>query len=222
MDYTHGSKKTSQFNASLSQPIRSPNSVHPTLATLTSGIFQQTSESIPSSYKDVGRGAHLDLSFLSAPQASHLLRVEAIWRELSCLNSGSSFAVREQCGHTLKTAIQHILTVDRRDEPLFPTEGSLFRLSQEFAGAAGDIGFFKNELEVQANVPLFFDNVVLQSSFQCGLLKRLPSSSGDKTLTIADKFFLGGPLNVRGFETRGLGPSSANNAIGGLMYWATG
>ena len=41
-------------------------------------------------------------------------------------------------------------------------------------------------------------------------------------MTIADKFFLGGPLNVRGFDTRGLGPSSGNNALGGEMYWATG
>ena len=138
------------------------------------------------------------------------------------MNSGTSFAVREHCGHTLKTALQHILTVDRRDDPMFPNEGSLFRLSQEFAGAAGDIGFFKNELEVQANLPVFFEKCVLQSSFQCGLIKRLPSTSGDKTMTIADKFFLGGPLNVRGFDTRGLGPSSGNNALGGEMYWATG
>lgn len=222
VDYTHGSKKTSQFNASFSQPIRSPNSVHPTLATLTSAVFQQTSESIASGYKNLGRGVNLDLAFLSAPQASHLLRAEAVWRELTSINSGTSFAVREHCGHTLKTALQHILTVDRRDDPMFPNEGSLFRLSQEFAGAAGDIGFFKNELEVQANLPVFFEKCVLQSSFQCGLIKRLPSTSGDKTMTIADKLFLGGPLSVRGFDTRGLGPSSGNNALGGEMYWATG
>ena len=189
---------------------------------MTSAVFQQTSESIASGYKNLGRGVNLDLAFLSAPQASHLLRTEAVWRELTSLNSGTSFAVREHCGHTLKTALQHILTVDRRDDPMFPNEGSLFRLSQEFAGAAGDIGFFKNELEVQANLPVFFEKCVLQSSFQCGLIKRLPSTSGDKTMTIADKFFLGGPLNVRGFDTRGLGPSSGNNALGGEMYWATG
>jgi len=222
VDYTHGSKKTSQFNASFSQPIRSPSSVHPTLATLTAALFQQASESVPSGYKMLGRGMNLDLSFLSAPQASHLLRAEAVWRELSSLNSGTSFEVREHCGHSLKTALQHILTVDRRDDPLFPNEGSLFRLTQEFAGAGGDIGFFKNELEVQANLPVFLEDCVLQSSFQCGHLKRLPSASGDKTMTIADKFFLGGPLNVRGFDARGLGPSSGNNALGGTMYWATG
>ena len=54
----------------------------------------------------------------------------------------------------MKNAVRHILTVDRRDGEVFPTEGSKFKLTQEFAGIGGDIGFFKNELEVQANVPL--------------------------------------------------------------------
>ena len=42
--------------------------------------------------------------------------------------------VREQCGHTLKSSLRHILSVDRRDNPVFPTEGSLFKLVQEYAG----------------------------------------------------------------------------------------
>lgn len=41
-------------------------------------------------------------------------------------------------------------------------------------------------------------------------------------MTMADRFFIGGPLNVRGFELRGLGPSSENFALGGLTYWAAG
>lgn len=41
-------------------------------------------------------------------------------------------------------------------------------------------------------------------------------------MTLPDRFFLGGPLNVRGFEMRGLGPSSENCALGGLSYWAAG
>ena len=53
--------------------------------------------------------------------------------------------------------MRHILCVDRRDNPIFPSEGTLFKLSQEFAGLGGNIGFFKNELELQANLPLFQD-----------------------------------------------------------------
>ena len=132
-------------------------------------------------------------------------------------------AVREQCGHTLKSALRHVLTVDRRDNPVFPTEGSLFKLVQEFAGIGGDIGFFKNELESQVNVPLAWKDVIVQGTFHCGHIKRM-TSVGDstKTMTIADRFFLGGPLNIRGFEMRGLGPNSEDCALGGLMYWAAG
>jgi outer membrane protein insertion porin family len=63
---------------------------------------------------------------------------------------------------------------------------------------------------------------VFKGTFNCGLLKRLTNGDDNKVVTIADHFFLGGPLNVRGFEMRGLGPSSEGNAIGGQMYWAAG
>jgi outer membrane protein insertion porin family len=95
---------------------------------------------------------------------AHNLQLEASWRNLNTTDGTSAFAVREQCGHSLKSALRHILCVDRRDNPVFPTEGSLFKLSQEYAGLGGDIGFFKNELETQANIPLSkFPGVVIQA-----------------------------------------------------------
>ncbi len=90
-------------------------------------------------------------------------------------------------GHTLKSALRHILCVDRRDNPIFPKEGTLFKLNQEFAGIGGNIGFFKNELELQANLPIT-DDFTLQGSFNAGLLKDF---QGEKSFNIADHFFLG-------------------------------
>lgn len=238
MDYSYGNKRTSNVNVSLSKPIHSlgckesslPNTY--SVPTFTTSSFQHSAEFPPSGYKELLRGFQMDFSFLSAPQVAHNLQWEGIWRELGCVNRATAFAVREQCGHSLKSSLKHILTVDRRDNPIFPSEGSFFRLSQEFAGLGGDVGFFKNELETQANLPLWtsvdpstgesFADIVLQGTFNCGILKRLIPSDGSKVVTIADNFFLGGPLNVRGFEMRGLGPSSENNALGGHMYWATG
>ena len=96
-------------------------------------------------------------------------------------------------GHTLKSALRHILCVDRRDNPIFPKEGTLFKLNQEFAGLGGNIGFFKNELELQANLPLTED-FTLQGSFNAGLLKDF---QGEKSFNIADHFFLGIIRNVK-------------------------
>ena len=83
--------------------------------------------------------------------------------------------------------MKHILCVDRRDNTIFPSEGTLFKLSQEFAGLGVNVGYFKNELELQANIPLAED-IVLQGSFNGGLLKDF---EGDKIFNIADHFFLG-------------------------------
>jgi len=213
-DYTYGTKKSSSFNISLQKPIFGP------LKSVISGnVFQAMGEYPGSGFKQLDRGFLADLSFLSAPQVVHNLQYEAVWRNLSCLSRTSSFAVREQSGHTLKSAVRHILCVDRRDNTIFPTEGTLFRLTQEFAGLGGNVGFFKNEVEVQANVPLGED-ISLQGSFNAGLLK--PSASGEKTITLSDNFYLGGPLNIRGFDIRGVGPHADGNSIGGTLYWASG
>jgi len=229
VDYTQGTKKSKQFNASMAKPIFSQTLSEeqdtPLLATVTSSMFQRMFESMPSSFKETSRGGMIDLSFLSAPQVAHNLQLEGVWRQLNCLDNSTAFAVRQQCGHTLKAAIRHILTVDRRDHQVFPTEGSRFRLTQEFAGIGGDIGFFKNEVEVQANIPLspgvsklLGPGVVFQSNFQAGHIRRME----DKAVTLSDHFYLGGPLSVRGFDMRGLGPSSEGHSTGGLTYWATG
>ena len=65
---------------------------------------------------------------------------------------------------------------------------------------------------------VFGPGVVFQSTFQAGHTRRID----DKSVTLSDMFYLGGPLSVRGFDMRGLGPVSEGHSTGGLTYWATG
>jgi len=164
----------------------------------------------------VDRGVLLDLSFKSAEDVTHSLRYDAAWRELACLDRATPFAVRQEAGHSLKSAIRHILTVDKRDSSIFPTEGALIRLNQELAGLGGNIGYLKHEAELQYNLPLPFD-ITVQGALQCGHMKAMYP---EKTYSICDRFFLGGPLNIRGFEMRGIGPQSDGAYTGADMYWA--
>ena len=127
---------------------------------------------------------------------------DAAWRELACLDRTTPFEVRQRAGHSLKSAVKHILTADKRDSTIFPTEGALIRLNQELAGLGGSIGFLKHEAELQYNLPLSLD-ITLQGSFFCGHMEAMYP---EKTYNISDRFFLGGPLNVRGFKMRGIGP----------------
>ncbi|CAB4060977.1 SAM50 [Lepeophtheirus salmonis] len=181
-DYTRGFRECITFNGTLTKPL-----IHN--SAIGASVFQQMATYPNSGYKETNRGMAVDLTFMTGPQMVHNLSYEGVWRDLRCAGKESAFAIREHSGHTLKSSIKHIFTVDKRDDHIFPNEGSYFRANQEFAGLGGNIGFFKNS---------------------------------EKNITVADKFFIGGPLNVRGFEQRGLGHHIDGNAIGCSSFWASG
>ena len=39
---------------------------------------------------------------------------------------------------------------------------------------------------------------------------------------LTDRFFLGGPLNLRGFQMNGIGPHNNKSALGANTYWVGG
>lgn len=45
----------------------------------------------------------------------------------------------------------------------------------------------------------------------------MQSLSNDMKLTMSDMFYLGGPLNLRGFQMRGVGPQAEMNALGSTV-----
>ena len=89
----------------------------------------------------------------------HNLQWEGLWRELSCQSRATTFPVREQAGHSLKSAIRHVINFDDRDSTAFSTRGTLFRMEQELAGIGGDVGFIKHEVNYQINIPILTDVV---------------------------------------------------------------
>lgn len=92
-------------------------------------------------------------------QVRHNLQWETTWRDLSVLNRTTAFEIREMSGPSLKGSLRHILSVDRRDQPIFPRSGTLLRLTTEYAGLGGNVNFLKNEAQFQANIPLTNDVV---------------------------------------------------------------
>ncbi|XP_063228333.1 sorting and assembly machinery component 50 homolog [Bacillus rossius redtenbacheri] len=212
VDYTYGLEKTGNFSVSFQKPFFGALS-----PTFTASLFRNNEQWQPSGYGLLGYGSLLDFSFFSAAHVRHNLQWEGAFRNLSCLSRNVAFAVREQSGPSLKSSVRHILTVDHRNAPVFPTRGSAFQLNSEYAGLGGNIGFFRNEAFFEMNTQLLED-VVVQTCIQAGYLNRF----SDKTVSICDKFFLGGPSSVRGFRLRGVGPHVDKNAVGADAYWAVG
>lgn len=205
----YSSKKMQTFNASFVKPLLFGD------GSCTTTLFKEGSEHGASGYKLTQYGLRLGLSFLYGNILNHSMRYDGVIRKTNVLNKNVAFAIREESGYSLKSSVKNIFTLDSRDSKVFPTNGGLLKLKTEFAGLGGDIGFLKNELFSQLNVPLFAD-VSLQGSFGSGVLT---STTKDKYYSIVDKFLLGGPLTLRGFHLNSVGPKVDTYAIGGSLYW---
>jgi outer membrane protein insertion porin family len=93
----------------------------------------------------------------------------------------------------------------------------------------GDVSFIKNAIETSLCLPVGSVDVGL--SARAGLLVPHPwvstaashlSRPSLSQSNLVDRFFLGGPLDVRGFLPRGLGPRAGQDSLGGDVYWAAG
>lgn len=212
LEYSRGTRQSTGYNLTFFKPVSNELTRR-----LTVRGFKSSAEYLLSSFRETGRGAVVDYMF-PGPLGLQTFSWEGIWREVDCLTRTASFPVREQCGHSLKSSVKHIFARDTRDEGVYPSRGYLFKLVQEFAGyTGGDVKFVKGEAEIQLNQRLFSD-IVFSCHLQGGLMK---SMSGD-SVRINDRFFLGGPTDVRGFNFRGIGPQSSGDFLGAESYWAAG
>ncbi|KAG1473370.1 hypothetical protein G6F56_000993 [Rhizopus delemar] len=222
-----GTRTSSAFQFTLAKPVNaSPDSkidinAHRVLY----------NNSLISSYEELARGAGLRYKTLSR-FGYHELSYNLSWRSIDRVLPGASLSIRHEAGHSLKSSINHVFVRERRDDPLLPSNGHYIRIANEFAGALGigNTHFFKSEIESQVchqigGGQLLFNKegelegihpgLVISASARAGFL------SGHDS-TVSDRFFLGGPLSVRGFKMGGIGPRDYNDALGGQIYWAGG
>lgn len=103
---------------------------------------------------------------------------------------------------SLKSAVRHTYKLDTRDSKQMPASGYLFKSDTEFAGLLGrGADFSRNQTHGSWHTSAGGGcTLSLWGSF--GLLQAL---NGDVSRYF-DRFFLGGPLSLRGFRSRGVGP----------------
>ncbi len=103
-------------------------------------------------------------------------------------------------------SVKYTATIDNRDHPVIARRGSYSQSSLELAGLGGDSQFVKWSTQHQVNVPLPMKSIV-QWCLSAGAIWPLLQRR-NQTIKINDRFFLGGPLNVRGCDYHGAGPHS--------------
>ncbi len=111
------------------------------------------------------------------------------------------------------------LSRDTRDSILFPSEGSIFTVRKEFAGGmfGGDADYGKLEFQ-GARFFKTFDPMdqVFSIMGRSGTLGRFNGKDAD--VPFFEKFFLGGPYNLRGWDYRDAGPQDGTEPKGGNSY----
>jgi len=221
-----GTRTRSSYQASLDTPILS----NPDFKLQIGGVQSSTQKEF-ASHEEVLRGGWSKLRYLSPSGAFHEFGYNGFWRQLTGLSQKASPTVRGDAGDSFKSSLNHTWVNDRRDNPILPTSGYYTRTNNEIAGVgplAGDVAFFKSELQTQQvlSIPIpgvkGNSGVTFSTGFRAGLLYPLTlNGSNQPSLSrINDRFQLGGPTDVRGFRLSGLGPHDGSDATGGDVYAA--
>ncbi|OUW36961.1 MAG: outer membrane protein assembly factor BamA [Verrucomicrobia bacterium TMED175] len=112
------------------------------------------------------------------------------------------------------------LSRDTRDSILFPKEGSIMSLKKEFAGGifGGDAEYGRLELQGARFIQTFDPmEQVLSVSGRTGTIGRFNGEEAD--VPFFERFFLGGPYNLRGWDYRDVGVDpSESEPEGGNSY----
>jgi outer membrane protein insertion porin family len=119
----------------------------------------------------------------------------------------------------IASSVSQIISRDSRDEPEFPTTGSVNSLRTELTGGplGGDDQFLKGELSNRWFIPVI-GKLVMVSETNMGVLEQLRNEQS--VIPYFDYFFMGGSglslgTSLRGYDERDVGPQSGSFAIGG-------
>lgn len=165
----------------------------------------------------------------------------------------ASYEVVRQSGPSLQHSIKYTWRTNGcyTDSKYQPTIGIDGHASTELAGPPGDVGYVKIEGGGTIHVPLYIPGLVqeqqrsnnsssassssvssslvsLHGTWCGGVLKPITFGGLCTGPTISDRFFVGGPLQLRGFLPAGIGPRSSTpggstspggDALGGNLFY---
>lgn len=144
---------------------------------------------------------------------NHEVVFENSWRCL--INKYSkSLEVFRSLGDDIKSSLAYNIKYDTRDNVHLPTTGHFFRMGIEYAGLFdfNTSNFVKCAFETQLAKTIIPSHTLI-STVKSGIVYPF-----NNTNSLIDKFYTGGPNDVRSFNLNSLGPKSENCSIGGDMF----
>eukprot|EP00042_Codosiga_hollandica_P044924 m.449173 g.449173 ORF g.449173 m.449173 type:complete len:555 (-) comp56899_c0_seq2:276-1940(-) len=191
------------FDASINFPVAYnayyPFSVH---------CFRERLEYPESSHEQVSTGLGAEYTTYSKLGATHGLRYELSWREITSLPLTASFSIRSEAGQSLKSALKHTMVYATASTKHATTFN--MRMVNEIAGftLGGDTSFLRNTLQTSFTKYLP-NNWTASLNFWTGLVSPFPWANPARTAinqllgTCADPHIV--PMHL----SRSLSPSTS-------------
>lgn len=163
-----------------------------------------------SSYDQDSLGFTLRGSYQITELLRQTLRYTLRSDDISDVDVNASRFIREQEGKTVSSIIGQELLYDQRDDRFDPSEGYFLKLTTDYAGAGGDVSFYRVRFGAGYYYPLG-DEWVTGLTGEVGHIQGI-----DEDVRIQHRFFIGGET-LRGFRSAGIGPrdTSTGDALGG-------
>lgn len=127
--------------------------------------------------------------------------------DVSNVEDTADDTIKELEGHNITSSVDVAIGYDSRDKTFNTTEGSKHKLSFEYAGLGGDVGYNKIILDSGWYFPLFKGLI----GFVHGKAGTVDENDDDKILPDYEKFYLGGINSIRGFDYRGIHLTDVNS-----------
>lgn len=122
-------------------------------------------------------------------------------------------------GEDLVSKVGFTLLRDNRDKLIFTRKGNRTTILNEYAGLGGDVDYYKLELQTAQYIPTF--DTLEQSLSILARVGSVTPTGGSNSVPFYDRFYLGGPKTLRGFDFRDIGPrdpDDPNESVGGNTY----
>ncbi len=182
-------------------------------------VYRMSSKYISTLYEEIRIGAQVYLRKHLFEYVEGMLSYTNENIEINNVDPTASPIIRALAGKTRTSKITFQLLRDVRDKIVNTTRGNRMQVTMQVAGGplGGDNNYYSIEARGSEFFPIFrAQTQVLSLVARGGVIDNFGRSN---EVPFYDRFFLGGPDDLRGFEYRDVGPKdSLDEALGGRTY----
>lgn len=183
-------------------------------------VYRVSSDFISSFYEEIRTGGEIYLRKLLFEYVVGRFAYIYELTDIDNIDPSASPIFQALAGRSAASKVDLRFERDTRDRLLNTTSGSRLMLVTQLAGGplGGDINYYRMEAHAATYIPIFrAQTQVISIDSRLGAVQNFGDSLD---VPIYDRYFLGGPQTLRGFEFRDVGPKddTFGEPIGGKSY----